>query len=396
MIRMTEWLIQRFVKNPNDTEDTAVRLAYGTLAGSVGIFCNLLLFTVKLITGILSHSAAVMSDAVNNLSDCFSCIITMAGNHFASRPADEEHPFGHGRVEYVISLVVTAIIFSAAFELIKEGVSRILHPIQLYLTPLMFVLLVLTVFVKFWMSRFNLHIAKRIHHTGLEAASKDSMNDVLATGVTILSLVLSKVLSGIPVDGITGILVACYVFFGGYELAKEIVSKLIGSEADQELREKIEALIRKEPSILGFHDLIIHDYGPGNRLGSVHAELSGSLSLKEAHDIIDRCEKEIASSCKVTMTIHPDPIDADADTLFWKEKLEAILPEHAKGLSLHDLHVQKEGENTVLIFDAAVPYGFPHSNREILDTVNEQVRKIDAKARCRITFDRGYLSEEQE
>ncbi|MBR2675695.1 MAG: cation transporter [Solobacterium sp.] len=390
---MTEWLIRHFIKNHEQTEKRSVRLAYGTLAGVVGIACNLMLAVVKLATGILSSSAAVISDAVNNLSDCISCIITMLGNKIASRPADKDHPFGHGRMEYIVSLIITAIIFSAAFELLKEGIHRILHPTELHITPVMLGILVITVLVKYWMSRFNRILGERVNHTGLLAASKDSLNDVLATSGTILSLILSRLLPNVPVDGITASLVALYVFRSGYELASDIIGKLLGENADEALEQRITAILKEEPEVKGFHDLVIHDYGPGTRMGSAHVELDARLSLMEAHAIIDRCEEKILQECELMLTIHPDPLEEDESVSFWKDLMEKTLHEKDPEISVHDFRIREAEDGILLQFDADIGYECAYSNEALLNAVKQALADRKPPVRCRITFDRGHVSE---
>ena len=390
---MSEWLIKTFVRDYTNTEDASVRLASVRLAGIVGILCNLFLACVKLTAGVLSSSAAVISDAVNNLTDCISCIITMIGNRIASRPADAEHPFGHGRMEYIVSLVVTAIIFSAAFELLREGISRILHPVPLHISGWMPAILVLTIFVKFWMSRFNRKLGLRLNHTGLLATAKDSMNDMLATGGTIAALLCEQLFPSLPMDGIAASLVAVYIFYSGYEMAMDIIGKLLGDNADEELRKQVEETIREDAEVLGVHDLVIHDYGPGNRMGSAHVEMRPDLSLLEAHHIIDACEKRVQDAYHLGLTIHPDPLETDAQTAEWKNRITAILEKQNAGAAVHDFHLLKNGSEVVLQFDVNVSYDCPFTNEQLLDRIKAELDPTDHKIRYRVTFDRGHMSE---
>ena len=259
--------------------------------------------------------------------------------------------------------------------------------------PVMLGILVITVLVKYWMSRFNRTLGERVNHTGLLAASKDSLNDVLATSGTILSLILSKLLPNVPVDGITASLVALYVFKSGYELASDIIGKLLGENADKALEQKITRILKDEPEVKGFHDLVIHDYGPGTRMGSAHVELDARLSLMEAHAIIDRCEEKILQECELMLTIHPDPLEEDESVSFWKRFMETIL--HAKDpeISVHDFRIRQEEDGILLQFDADIGYECAYSNKDLLNAVKLALADRNPPVRCRITFDRGHVSE---
>ena len=393
---MSEWLVKTFIKDYTKTDAAPVRLAYVRLAGVVGILCNLFLAAVKLTAGILSSSAAVISDAVNNLTDCISCIITMVGNKIASRPADAEHPFGHGRMEYIVSLVVTAIIFSAAFELLKEGVDRILHPVALQVNGWMIGILILTILVKFWMSQFNRTLGVKLDHTGLLATARDSMNDMLATGGTIAALIGAKLFPSLPLDGIAASLVAVYVFYSGYEMAMDIIGKLLGDNADEELCKNVTDLIRSDPQVLGVHDLVIHDYGPSNRMGSAHVEMRPDLSLLEAHRIIDACEKKVQDAYSLIITIHPDPMEDDAKTAEWKTRVEEALAKNSHGATVHDFHLTEDGNGIILTFDVDVSYDCSSTNEELLTLIRRELDAIAPSVRCRVTFDRGHMSETYE
>ena len=390
---MTEWLVRTFVKNHEETHRSDVRFSYARLSGIVGILCNLVLFAVKLMTGVVSGSAAITSDAANNLTDCISCIVQLAGNRFAARPADNEHPFGHGRVEYLVSLTAAAMIFSAAFELFVHGVREIISPTPLSFSPFMAFVLAVTILVKIWMSRFNETLGNRLDHSGMKAAAMDSRNDVIATSLTLLSSILGMRFPSIPFDGMMGAAVALYIGFGGYSLAKEIIGKLIGDETDEELKQQIRDNVLSNQGVLGIHDLIIHDYGAGHKMGSVHAELNGDLSLREAHAIIDACEQRVEAQQHVKLTVHPDPIDTDEKTTQWKEKtrqaIEAIVP----GSSVHDFHVIAEDDEILLRFDAALPFECRYGSAEILKRLEAALSDSGKPVHCDITFDRGYFSE---
>lgn len=390
---MTEWLIHKFIKNPDDIHRTDVRFSYSLLSGIVGIICNILLFVVKLITGILSGSAAILSDAVNNLTDCLSCILSLIGNRIAARPADSEHPFGHGRMEYVVSLCAAGLIFSAAYELFLHGIREIMHPSGLKFTPVMGIVLLCTIAVKYWMSRFNMKLGIRLDHSGMKTAAADSRNDVIATSMTLVSTLLSGVLPNVPLDGIMGALVAVYIFYGGIGMTREIINKLLGDEADEDLKKQIESILLKNPEVLGVHDVVIHDYGAGNRMGTAHAEVDAKMSLRKAHEIIDVCEEEAEKQLHVRLTIHADPIDTDEMTASAKRRTEEVLSEIAPGTTVHDFHVLEESGRTVYRFDAALPFDTKEDGDHIRRSLEEKLSADGAPVHCIITFDRGYSSE---
>ena len=390
---MTQWLIRKFVKNSEETHRLDVRFSYSLLSGIVGIICNIILFAVKLVTGIAAGSAAVLSDAVNNLTDCISCILSLIGNKIASRPADNEHPFGHGRMEYVVSLAAAALIFSAAYELFLNGIRKIIHPSGLSFTPVMGFVLAATIAVKFWMSRFNRTLGDKLDHPGMKAAAADSMNDVLATAMTLVSSVLAMLVPSIPFDGIMGALVAVYIFHGGYQLMHEIIGKLLGDEPDDELRRKIEKILLQEPGVLGVHDLVIHDYGAGNRMGTVHAEVDGDLSLRQAHEVIDACEYRVERELHVRLTIHPDPAAVDSLTMERKKKTQELLDAIVPGAAVHDFQVSQHEDNLVFRFDAALPFDCDLNRDGIRRLLEERLQAAGISAHCEITFEQGYFSE---
>ena len=390
---MTEWLIRTFVKNPEETYRMEVRSSYCMLSGMVGILCNLILAAVKLTTGLLSGSAAILSDAVNNLTDCVSCVLSLIGNRIAVRPADSEHPFGHGRMEYLVSFAVTALIFTAGFELFLRSVEKILHPTALTFSPVMGLVLVCTIGVKYWMGCFNRTLGERLDHSGMKATAQDSVNDAVATAMTLGSTILSVFFPNMPFDGIMGALVSLYIIRGGFELCREVLGKILGDEPDTGLKEDIREIIQAQPGILGVHDIIIHDYGAGNRIGSAHAELPASLSLQEAHRIVDECETAVENKLHVKLTIHADPAETDDATEQARRRTENLLAEISPGITVHDFHLLEEDGRTVYRFDAAIPFEADQSGEEIRALLEEKLAAAGNPVRCIITFDRGYFSE---
>ncbi len=395
---MTEWLVKRFVKNSDEIHRTEVRFSYARLSALTGVACNLLLAAVKLGAGAVSGSSAVTADAVNNLSDCISCILTLFGSRMAARPADEKHPFGHGRLEYLISLAAAGMIFLAAAELLKKGIQQIMNPSAVSVTPAVLVIMAATILVKIWMYRFNLKLGRKLDHTGMIAAGEDSRNDVITTSLTIFSLWLSRTMPSVPWDGIMTVIVSVYIIREGIELAGEIVTKLIGSEVPDELKEQILNEIHNSKDVFGTHDLIIHDYGPGARMGTVHVELPGNLSLKEAHEIIDALEKKIEERYHVQMTIHPDPAELEENSLKWKQETERCLKEITEDAAIHDFHLEQTDGKTVLSMDIHLPYQCGFTNEELRRRLLCSLKQTmpagqETGLELELKFDRGYFSE---
>lgn len=393
---MTDWLIERFIKNRGNPGDPGVRRAYTELAGKTGIFVNLLLFAVKLIIGLLTHSISVVSDAANNLSDSLSSLISLLAGKLSAREADREHPYGHGRLEYIATLMICGIIFSAAFELFQSSVRQIIEPRPLNVSLSSVIILSLTILVKFWLSRFYARIGTEIHHTSILASAVDSRNDMIATALTIVSMLVSMLKLPVPSDGIAGAIVSVYIFFSGVEIAKDIISKLLGEESSEDLREKIQNMISEDPQVKGVHDLILHDYGPEHCLGSVHCELDADMSLLKAHEIIDRCEERVRRELNVDLTIHPDPVSMDEETSRWRKETAAVTESVLPGSKMHDFHIRKEGDDLILKFDLACPFSSGRKDHEWKLQIEEALRRKNPRIQCRITFDHGYLSHTEE
>ena len=393
---MTGWLITHFIKNHEDAADPMVRHQYANLAGRTGIFVNLLLFSVKLAVGMVSGSVAVVSDAVNNLSDAGASLVSLLASRISARSADQEHPYGHGRMEYIAALVMAGIIFSAAYELFSDSVRRILHPLPVESSVPMIAVLFGTVLVKLWMSGFYQTIGTRIGHAAILASAADAKNDVIATSLTILTMILSLFNLGIPVDGIAGTLLSGYLFYSGCGIAREIVSKLLGEEGNEELRKRIEDIIAEEKGILGSHDLLLHDYGPEHCLGSVHCELPENISLLEAHERIDGIEQRVKQELGVDLTVHPDPVGNDELSIQWKKKTEQALETIRPDLSMHDFHLRKEGETLQISFDLSCPFDQSLSDRTILEEIRRLLKEEGQPISCKITFDHGGLSHTEE
>lgn len=382
---MTDLLLRLFVKHASDTSDPAVRAGYGRLAGVTGIVCNLLLFALKLLAGTISGSVSITADAVNNLSDASGSIVTLVGFKLASRPADNEHPYGHARMEYLSGLAVAVLILVIGVELVKSSVGKILHPEAVEFSALIVVILVCSILVKLWMAVFNRKLGRRIGSAALTAAAADSRNDVISTGAVLLACIVGQ-LTGLKIDGYVGLLVALFVLWSGVGIAKDTIDPLIGAKPDESLVHAIAYLMTSHPSILGIHDLMVHDYGPGRQFASAHVEMPGEGDAFEHHEILDTIEHDIKHQMGIDITLHCDPIATTGDDLrgWVKRGIMQIDP----ALSIHDLH-EHDG---FVSFDLVRPDGFDISDEELLELVTRIVHERRPDVSCVVTFDSGFSS----
>ena len=389
---MTKLLLRLFIKDYQNTEDPAVRGACGKLAGIVGIVCNLLLFAGKLLAGTLSGSVSITADAVNNLSDASSSLVTLLGFKMAERPADAEHPYGHARMEYLSGLLVAILILIIGVELGKSSIQKILHPEAVEFSVLTLCILVGSILMKLWMCLFCRKLGKRIQSTTLEATAADSRNDVITTAAVLLGCLAGHFFHW-RIDGWVGALVAVFILASGWSIAKETISPLLGKQADPELVQRISRLVLSHEKILGIHDLMVHDYGPGQCFASVHAEMDMHEDPLMCHDILDDIERDAMRELRVHLVIHYDPIVTDDDelnhmrTLVQKE-LAAIDPQ----LSMHDFRMVRGPQHTNLIFDLAVPYSMSDKMAELKRRIDECVQFEDSKYYTVITFDHAMDS----
>ena len=361
---MTQFLLKLFIKS-DDFGQPAVRTSVGKLGGLMGIFCNALLFFLKLISGILSGSLSILADAVNNLSDAASSVITLLGFHMAKRPADSDHPYGHARYEYVSGLVVSFLILLVGFELFEGSVRKILHPTPIALSPLTLGILIFSILLKLWLSRFYGSLADRIHSDVLEASALDSRNDFLSTAAVLVSCIIGKYFT-VNIDGIMGLIMACFIFYSGIQSANTTISSLLGKRADPAFVARLTKLVLSHDKILGVHDVLVHDYGPGQCFASLHAEVDAQEDPLVCHDIIDDIESDAYARLNTHLVIHYDPVVTNDPV--W-DQMHAIINEIIAcldpRLSLHDFRLLQCGETTKLSFDLAVPYGFPLSQDQI-------------------------------
>ena len=387
---MTKLLLHLFVKGYQNTENSRVRTAIGTLSGVTGIVCNVLLFLGKLIAGTLSGSVSITADAMNNLSDASGSIVTLLGFRVADKPADEEHSYGHARAEYLSGLAVAMLILLIGFELVKSSAEKILHPTAVEFSALAAGVLIASIAVKLWMCLFNRKLGKLIDSTALQATAADSRNDCITTSVVLLASVIEYFLD-IRVDGFMGLAVAIFILYSGWNLAKETVSPLLGENADPELRQKIVDYVEQQPKVLGYHDLMVHDYGPGQRFASLHVEMDHREDPLECHERIDDMERECLRSHNVHLVIHYDPVVTDDPELTaLKERVSDLLRERDHRLSLHDFRMVQGKRHMNLVFDVALPTDLQGQEEAIQQTVEDSLNKDGERVyHVKITFDVG-------
>lgn len=362
------------------------RAAYGKLSGAVGIACNLLLFAGKLAVGLAAHSVSITADAVNNLSDASGAVVTLVGFRMAEKPADRDHPFGHARVEYIAGLVVSALILLVGAELAKSAVEKILHPAPVDISPVTMAVLAVSVAVKLWLSRFNRALGRQIDSAALMATAADSRNDALSTGAVLLSALVSRH-TGWGIDGYTGLAVALFILWSGIGIARDTVNPLLGQGADPALGRALAKMLTANPKVLGFHDLMVHDYGPGQRFATVHVEMDAREDPLLCHDIIDGLERSCLDELKVHLCIHYDPIVTDDPELnHMRQVVTDCLARLDPGLSVHDFRMVRGAARTNLIFDLVVPDSV-HLD-DVQQAVDQAVSRESDKYATVITFDR--------
>lgn len=384
---MTGLLLRLFVKNHENTEDTAVRASVGKLAGAVGIVCNCILFLGKLLAGLWAGSVAIVADAVNNLSDASSSVVTLFGFRLAQQPADADHPYGHARYEYLSGLMVAVLILVIGVELIKSSVEKIIHPAAIDFSTLTIAILLGSILVKLWMALFFKKLGKRIHSLTLEATAVDSRNDVITTAAVLLGCLLGF-LFHINIDGYVGFLVALFILYSGVNIVKETISPLLGEKAEPELVEKIKKLVTAREEILGVHDLLIHDYGPGRCFASIHAEMSARMDALEGHDIIDSLESQALQDLNVHLVIHYDPVLADdAEWNEMRQVMEEIIHEIDPAVSMHCFRMVGGMKQKNLVFDLMVPYDTKRPNQELKREIDKRLLEKNKKYGTIIRFD---------
>jgi len=389
---LTNLLVRIFVKDYDKTGKPAVRGRYGLLAGFVGLACNVLLFSLKFLVGMVFGSIAIVADAVNNLSDAGSCIVTLIGFKMSGKPADEEHPYGHARVEYIAGLVVSFSILLLGIQLIGSSVQKIFKPEAVEFSWLSVAVLCMAILVKLWMGLFYRKVGKTIDSMAILANSADSMNDVYATSAVLVSALVGKV-TGWQLDGYAGTLVAVFIIISGIGLVRETLNPLLGTAPAQELVNKIEDKLHGYEGVLGTHDLMVHNYGPQRCFASVHVEVCAKEDILKSHDMIDNIEKDFAEDLDIHLVIHLDPVVTDdEETNHMRDVVQKILQELDSRLSMHDFRMVKGNTHSNLIFDVAVPPRYQMSDKELREVIDTQVKADYPDYFTVITVDRSYTS----
>lgn len=384
---MTKLLLRLFVRDYQNTELPAVRAAIGKLAGITGIVCNVLLFALKLTVGLLSGAVSVIADALNNLSDAASSVVTLLGFRLAQRPADKTHPYGHARYEYLSGLTVAALILVIGFELAKSSVSRIFAPAAVDFTTVTRAVLLCSVATKLWMSRFFAIFGKKLGSGTLKATSVDCRNDVIASLAVLMGCLAERYLQW-KIDGYVGLAVAGFILYSGITMAKETVSPLLGQQADKKLLDAISGLVCSYEKVLGIHDLLVHDYGPGRCYASVHVELSASEDPLICHDMIDAIECDALEKLNVHLVIHYDPVlENDAEWIKMRQLTETIIHQLDPGYSMHDFRLVRGASQTKLVFDLAVPYSAEVDTRSIKRSIEAKLKDKAQQYTTVIRFD---------
>lgn len=362
-----------FIKNRDQVDDQNVRRAYGMLCGVVGIVLNILLFAGKYLAGILSGSIAITADAFNNLSDAGSSLITLVGFKFSGRKADADHPFGHGRIEYLSGFGVSMVIILMGFELLKSSVQKVLSPEPVEAGILPVLILIVSICVKMYMAYYNRSVGAKINSEAMKATAMDSLSDTIATFAVLISMAVAYI-TGYNIDGWCGCIVACFVLYAGYNAAKDTLNPLLGEPPSKEFVEEIREIVLAHPEIIGIHDLVVHDYGPGRRMISLHGEVAGNSNIFEIHDVIDRIEKELGQKLGCEAVIHMDPVEVDNEKIAeikteLSEKIQDKLPE----VSIHDFRMVQGPTHTNLIFDVVVPYEYEKTGSQVKAEIEDIV-----------------------
>jgi len=388
-----EFIVNRFIKNNSNVKDNAVRNSYGILGGIIGIIINVILFIIKLSVGLLVSSIAIMADAFNNLSDAASSLITILGFKLSNKPADREHPFGHGRIEYLSALIVAFMVMLVGLQFIKSSFERIVNPSPVTFELVPFILLFISIFLKIWLSRFNKFVGEIINSTALKASSVDALGDVFTSTCVSISFLAAK-FTTFPIDGYIGMVVAIFIVYSGFTLIKDTISPLLGEAPDPELVTSIKEMVLSYDKILGAHDLIIHNYGPGKCMASIHAEIPSDISVVVIHEIIDKAEREISSALNIYLVIHIDPIcfiEGEVQEAY--EEILSLIQEYKFIESIHDFRVVGEGEVKNLVFDLVVTSSkeFTITDTELVNKVSESIKKHHPYYNCIITVDKNFI-----
>ncbi|WP_314060722.1 cation diffusion facilitator family transporter [uncultured Vagococcus sp.] len=387
---MINFLITRFETN-QQKKKTDLRSAFGSFAGKIGLVSNLLLFVSKLLIGIVSGSVSIMADAMNNLSDTVSSILTLVGFYISGKPADKEHPYGHERFEYISGMLVSLLITFVGFQFFTTSIDRIRDPQSVRVTPIVLVVLVLSILIKIWQGVFYQRVAKKINSNTLVAASKDSFNDVYTTITVLISAGIEGV-TGLQIDGYVGLLIACYIIYSGLQLIREFIDELMGLRPDQSQIDLMKEYLSAVPDIIGYHDLLIHQYGPNKTFASVHIEIDDRWDLTRAHERIDEIEYKFRKQLGVDLVCHIDPVNLyDQTQQLIHQEIKIIIKSIEGDFKVHDIRTLKHGQDEMILFDLVVPNKFRLSEQEITNEVQRQTLEKLGQYKIKITFDHTYL-----
>lgn len=388
---MSKLLVKLFIKNYDDTKNPSVREKYGYLGSITGIIVNVLLAVAKYLIGAASNSIAITADAVNNLSDSVSCVITLVSFKMANMKPDKEHPFGHGRIEYVAALIVGFIVELMGYELIKSSIDKIKHPEAVVFSVPALVVLLISIGGKIWLALFNGYLGKKIDSAAMSAVVTDSISDTTATTVTLISLIVS-IFTDLPIDGYMGIVVSLFILYSGFGILKESIGIILGTPPDKELVDELVDYIMSHEEILGIHDLVIHSYGATRTFASVHTEISADGDLLKAHDTIDSIERHVKEKFGIELVIHMDPIVTnDETTEKYYELIHKTVKDYDDKLSIHDFRIVEGPTHTNLIFDIVVPYRYKLTDKELMNEITELIHQINDSYFPVITVDHSYI-----
>jgi len=387
---MKDLLIRHFIKNYQDTKNPEVRESYGKLAGVVGIISNMLLCSFKIGIGLVFNSVSILADGINNLADASASLVTLIGFRLAGKDPDKEHPYGHGRMEYLTGLMISVMIVAIGIQLLRTSIDKTLYPEPLEFNPLIVVVLVVAIGIKIWQARFNVSIGKAIDSSTLKATGADSRNDVIATGAVLLSVIIGK-FSGYQMDGPVGILVALFIIYSGWSLINETVAPLLGKAPDPFQVEALKTKIESFEGVLGLHDLMVHDYGPGRSFASVHVEVDASADIMESHDMVDNIERAVYKYMGVILTVHMDPMDLkDPLTIKVREQLQEIADSLEYISGIHDVRAISGKTHHNIIFDVMVNHDCTLTESQIILQLRERLIAYNPMYRTVITVDKNY------
>lgn len=390
---MTDFMCKCFVKNHENTKEPQVREGYGKLASVVGIISNAILCIAKILVGLISGSIAIIADGINNLADASSSVITLAGFKLSALPEDDEHPYGHARIEYITGMIVSVLIVVVGVELIKSSIDKILHPEPLEFSWSMVIVLLLAILLKVWQAMFNIKIGKKINSVALTATGTDSRNDVISTTAVLFSIIIGK-MANIQIDGYMGVLVALFIIWSGIGLIKETSSPLLGEAPDPDLVAAISEMASDFDGVLGIHDLVVHNYGPGKVFASIHIEVDANGDLMESHDMVDNIERQLSKKLHIVLTAHMDPIKVDDPIVALMNEVTTKVTDSLDGISnVHDLRVVPGPTHTNIIFDIVVNPSCKLSNKEIHQAFTDAIKAIDENYFVVINFDKNYVNQ---